>query len=141
MSVRLVRYDGDARPAWGVVTGEGVVPLPTEYITTADALGDGVKLARTLAADPDAERVPLPALRLLHPASGARIICQGANYRSHMAESGMDPGRAFNMLFTKSTASLTGPDDDIVRPSHVACWTTRSSSASSSASRSPAQPR
>jgi 2-keto-4-pentenoate hydratase/2-oxohepta-3-ene-1,7-dioic acid hydratase in catechol pathway len=36
-----------------------------------------------------------------------------------MIESGMDPDRAFNMLFTKSTASLTGPDDDIVRPSHV----------------------
>ena len=49
----------------------------------------------------------------------ARIFCQGANYRSHMIESGMDPDRAFNMLFTKSTASLTGPDDDIVRPAHV----------------------
>ena len=49
----------------------------------------------------------------------ARIFCQGANYRSHMVESGMDPDRAFNMLFTKSTASLTGPDDDIVAPPHV----------------------
>jgi 2-keto-4-pentenoate hydratase/2-oxohepta-3-ene-1,7-dioic acid hydratase in catechol pathway len=36
-----------------------------------------------------------------------------------MVESGMDPDRAFNMLFTKSTASLTGPDDDIVTPPHV----------------------
>jgi 2-keto-4-pentenoate hydratase/2-oxohepta-3-ene-1,7-dioic acid hydratase in catechol pathway len=36
-----------------------------------------------------------------------------------MIESGMNPGRAFNMLFTKSTASLTGPDDDIIRPSQV----------------------
>src|SRR6185312_10809660 len=36
-----------------------------------------------------------------------------------MIESGMDPDRAFNMLFTKSTASLTGPDDDIVRPADV----------------------
>ena len=31
----------------------------------------------------------------------------------------MDPDRAFNMLFTKSTASLTGPDDDIVTSPHV----------------------
>ena len=31
----------------------------------------------------------------------------------------MDPDRAFNMLFTKSTGSLSGPDDDIVRPAHV----------------------
>jgi 2-keto-4-pentenoate hydratase/2-oxohepta-3-ene-1,7-dioic acid hydratase in catechol pathway len=102
-----------------VVTGAGVVPLPAEYVTTADVLGDGVKLARALLEDSDTERVPLTALRLLHPVPGARVVCQGANYRSHMAESGMDPGRAFNMLFTKSTASLSGPDDDIVRPPHV----------------------
>jgi 2-keto-4-pentenoate hydratase/2-oxohepta-3-ene-1,7-dioic acid hydratase in catechol pathway len=31
----------------------------------------------------------------------------------------MDPERAFNMLFTKSTASLCGAEDDIVRPPHV----------------------
>jgi 2-keto-4-pentenoate hydratase/2-oxohepta-3-ene-1,7-dioic acid hydratase in catechol pathway len=36
-----------------------------------------------------------------------------------MIESGMDPDRAFNLLFTKSTASLSGPHDDIVRPAHV----------------------
>jgi 2-keto-4-pentenoate hydratase/2-oxohepta-3-ene-1,7-dioic acid hydratase in catechol pathway len=36
-----------------------------------------------------------------------------------MIESGMDPDRAFNMLFTKSTAALTGPDDEIVTPPHV----------------------
>jgi 2,4-diketo-3-deoxy-L-fuconate hydrolase len=31
----------------------------------------------------------------------------------------MDPDRAFNMLFTKSTASLSGPYGDVVTPSHV----------------------
>jgi 2,4-didehydro-3-deoxy-L-rhamnonate hydrolase len=56
---------------------------------------------------------------VLHPVPEARVYCQGANYRSHMVESGMDPDRAFNMLFTKSTASLTRPDDDIVTPPHV----------------------
>jgi 2,4-didehydro-3-deoxy-L-rhamnonate hydrolase len=58
-------------------------------------------------------------LWLTHPVPDARVVCQGANYRSHMIESGMDPDRAFNMLFTKSTASLTGPHDDVVRPVHV----------------------
>jgi 2,4-diketo-3-deoxy-L-fuconate hydrolase len=55
----------------------------------------------------------------LDPLPGVRVFCQGANYRSHMIESGMDPNRAFNMLFTKSTASMCGADDDIVTPSHV----------------------
>lgn len=120
MTINLVRYaTADGGAAWGAVRGSAVLPLPPEYATTSDVLGDGAKLARSLVADPDADGLPLAAQRLLPPVPAARIICQGANYRSHMVESGMDPDRAFNMLFTKSTASLAGPDDDIVRPAHV----------------------
>jgi 2-keto-4-pentenoate hydratase/2-oxohepta-3-ene-1,7-dioic acid hydratase in catechol pathway len=119
MSVNLVRYVAEDGAVWGVVDGDAVLPLPSEYVSTADVLGDGVKVARTLLTTAGVGHLPLAGLRLLHPVPGARIVCQGANYRSHMIESGMDPDRAFNMLFTKSTASLTGPADDIVRPSHV----------------------
>lgn len=124
MSIRLVRYAaGDGAvpdgAAWGAVRGEAVLPLPPEYTATADVLADAAKPARALLADADAVGVPLDGLRLLHPVPDARIVCQGANYRSHMVESGMDPDRAFNMLFTKSTASLCGPDDDVVRPPNV----------------------
>ena len=31
----------------------------------------------------------------------------------------MDPNRPYNLLFTKSSGSLTGARDDIVVPSHV----------------------
>jgi 2-keto-4-pentenoate hydratase/2-oxohepta-3-ene-1,7-dioic acid hydratase in catechol pathway len=119
VSTSLVRYAGAGGPEWGVVRDSTVVPLPAEYVTVADVLADGAKVAQSLATDPDVAARPLASLRLLHPVPDARIFCQGANYRSHMLESGMDPDRAFNMLFTKSTASLTGPDDDIVRPAHV----------------------
>jgi 2,4-didehydro-3-deoxy-L-rhamnonate hydrolase len=119
MSVNLVRYDAKSGPAWGVVRGDVVLPLPADYVATADVLADGAKLARTLLTDPDAPSIPLGGLRLRHPVPDARIVCQGANYRSHMRESGMNPNRAFNMLFTKSTASLSGPDDNIVRPGQV----------------------
>lgn len=115
MSVNLVRYATDDGAAWGVLREENVLPLPGEYVSTADVLSDGAKAARTL----DTRPVRRADLRLVHPVPGARILCQGANYPSHMIESGMDPNRAFNMLFTKSTASLTGPHDDIVRPAHV----------------------
>ena len=119
MSTNLVRYTGADGPAWGAVRGTSVVPLPAEYVAVADVLSDGVKVARSLIADPDIPFLPLAGLHLLHPVPDARIFCQGANYRAHMIESGMDPDRAFNLLFTKSTASLTGPDDDIERPAHV----------------------
>jgi 2-keto-4-pentenoate hydratase/2-oxohepta-3-ene-1,7-dioic acid hydratase in catechol pathway len=119
VSINLVRYAADGTASWGVVAGEHVRPLPGEYGSTADVLGEGVKAARDLLAEAVTDQLPLAALQLLHPTPGARIFCQGANYRAHMIESGMDPERAFNMLFTKSTASLTGPQGEIVRPPHV----------------------
>lgn len=119
MSINLIRYAAGAGPAWGVVGPRGILPLPGEYATPADVLGEGVKLARSLVADADPEALDPAAVMVLHPVPEARVYCQGANYRSHMVESGMDPDRAFNMLFTKSTASLAGPDDDIVTPPHV----------------------
>jgi 2,4-didehydro-3-deoxy-L-rhamnonate hydrolase len=118
MSTDLVRYATADGAAWGAVRAGSVLPLPAEFVSTADVLGEGAKIARELLASGD-DGLPLDRLRLLHPVPDARIVCQGANYRSHMLESGMDPDRAFNMLFTKSTASLTGPDDDVVRPAHV----------------------
>src|SRR5437867_1782266 len=105
MSINLIRYDAGAGPAWGVVRGSDIVPLPGDYPTTADVLGDGVKHARSLLADAGAPGIDLAAVQVLHPVPQARVYCQGANYRAHMIESGMDPDRAFNMLFTKSTAS------------------------------------
>ena len=119
MSISLIRYDAGAGPAWGVVRGGEIVPLAAEYTTMADVLGEGVKVARSLVADAERNGIDPASVKLLHPVPQARVYCQGANYRTHMIESGMDPDRAFNMLFTKSTASLTGPDDDIVTPPHV----------------------
>ena len=50
----------------------------------------------------------------------ARVICQGANYRQHMIESGVDPeAKRFNMFFEKSDAAIHGPVGSIVRPAHV----------------------
>lgn len=115
MSTNLIRFhDG-----WGVVRGDDVLPLPGDYPNVSDVLGEGVEAARELLTDPTAVSVPLTDVTPLNPLPDARVYCQGANYRSHMIESGMDPDRAFNMLFTKSTASLSGAHDDIVTPPHV----------------------
>lgn len=115
MSINLIRHsDG-----WGVVRGTDIISLPGTYETTAEVLTEGVKAAREALANPKAKGIPLTDVTPLNPLPNARVHCQGANYRSHMIESGMDPNRAFNMLFTKSTASMCGGDDDIVTPPHV----------------------
>jgi 2-keto-4-pentenoate hydratase/2-oxohepta-3-ene-1,7-dioic acid hydratase in catechol pathway len=95
-----------------------VVPLSGDYPTTAALIERGEsdwRIARgvTMAFD---------SLKLLSPVTTpCRVFCQGANYRQHMIESGLDPeAKAFNMFFTKSDASV-GPAVGVVRrPSRVA---------------------
>src|ERR1700741_349786 len=111
MAINLLRYStGNDDPTWGVVRGNTVLPLPGQYATTADVLDLG---------ESGKPGIPLTGVTPLNPVAGARIICQGANYQAHIAESGMDPNRPYNLLFTKSSGSLIGARDDIVAPPHV----------------------
>jgi 2-keto-4-pentenoate hydratase/2-oxohepta-3-ene-1,7-dioic acid hydratase in catechol pathway len=58
-------------------------------------------------------------LSLLSPVtSPCRVVAQAVNYRDHARESGFgeEPPAVF---FRKSSGSISGPTDDIVRPAHV----------------------
>jgi 2-keto-4-pentenoate hydratase/2-oxohepta-3-ene-1,7-dioic acid hydratase in catechol pathway len=63
----------------------------------------------------------LDSVEILPPATTpCRVFCQGANYRQHMIESGMNPdAKTFNMFFTKSDASITSASAIVHRPAHV----------------------
>ena len=70
--------------------------------------------------------------RVLSPVTrNQQFVCQGANYRQHMIESGMDPdAKTFNMIFTKAPSCIVPADSDVVRAAQrAASSTTRSSSA------------
>ncbi len=41
------------------------------------------------------------------------------NYASHVRESGGDPEKVLLTFFRKSSASISGPYDDVIRPGHV----------------------
>lgn len=119
MAIHLVRYAHAGQQRWGVVRGGGIAPLDGDYPTTA---------ALVEAGEPDWRRactrapsVAVAAVTLLSPVTApARVICQGANYRQHMLESGLDPDeKRFNMFFQKSDASIAPPVGSIVRPAHV----------------------
>ncbi|MGW6425117.1 fumarylacetoacetate hydrolase family protein [Nocardia sp. NPDC055053] len=122
MSINLIRYQQQSEEAaWGVVSGNTVLPLPAEYSSTAEILGEGVKVARhLLAGQKKAVPVPLESLQLLSPVTRpCKVLAQGANFKTHLIENKMDPNRPFNVFFTKSSASVCGPTDDIVRPANV----------------------
>lgn len=119
MVVQLVRYQDNEQISWGVVTGDVIAPLSGEYHRTSDLIERGESDWRVAAAAP--AEVVLPDVELLSPVTTpCRVMCQGANYRQHAIESGMDPdNRAFNLFFDKTDASVTGPHDRVIRPSHV----------------------
>jgi 2-keto-4-pentenoate hydratase/2-oxohepta-3-ene-1,7-dioic acid hydratase in catechol pathway len=117
MAVNLVRYGSDLGPRWGVVRGTEVVPLADEYPSTAALIERGEEDWRNTRG----AAVALAELRLLSPVTTpCRIFCQGANYRQHMIESGLDPdAKSFNMFFTKSDASVAPAVGTVRRPPHV----------------------
>ena len=106
MATNLVRFDLDGTPRWGVVSGSGVSPLAGDYPTTAALIERGK--ADWRAAKSKRRPCRSNSIKILPPVTTPRrIYCQGANYRQHMIESGMDPdAKLFNMFFTKSDASI-----------------------------------
>ena len=117
MAVNLIRFASAAGPRWGVVRGSGAAPLAGDYPTTAALIEHGASDWRNAQAAP----IALNTLEFLSPVTTpCRIFCQGANYRQHMIESGLNPdAKAFNMFFTKSDASIAPAVGTVRRPPHV----------------------
>ena len=63
--------------------------------------------------------VPASEVRVLAPFTrNKRFVCQWANYRQHMIESGMNlDDKNFNMIFTKASSCIVPADVEILRPS------------------------
>jgi 2-keto-4-pentenoate hydratase/2-oxohepta-3-ene-1,7-dioic acid hydratase in catechol pathway len=119
MPANLVRFEKGAASQWGVVLQDRVAPLAGEYASTADLIERGE--ADWREAPQREPTLALESLSILSPVTTpCRVFCQGANYRQHMVESGMDPdAKAFNMFFTKTDASISPAIGGVQRPKHV----------------------
>jgi 2-keto-4-pentenoate hydratase/2-oxohepta-3-ene-1,7-dioic acid hydratase in catechol pathway len=119
MATNLVRFEVGSAPHWGVMSTAGIAPLSQSYHTTAALIERGESDWR--AAATKAASIPLGSVKILSPVTTpCRVYCQGANYRQHMLESGMNPDeKLFNMFFTKSDASIASAHDAVRQPTHV----------------------
>ena len=119
MVIHLARYRLDDEIRWATVADGGLSPLAGSYASTADLIRDGADDWRSAVERPP--RLPPESVELLSPVTTpCRVLCQGANYRQHAIESGMDPdARPFNLLFDKTDAAVTGPGTPVTRPAHV----------------------
>ncbi|WP_371403492.1 fumarylacetoacetate hydrolase family protein [Kribbella sp. NBC_00662] len=114
MTVSVLRSED----AWWVQTPTGAARIDTAAVTTAELLAD--RSAVDAAATPGRPVVPVDRLTLRSPiTTPCRLLAQMTNYRSHITDSGMNPDTVPLTFFRKSSGSLSGPFDDIVRPGHV----------------------
>ncbi len=118
MSVNVLHFEHQGRARWGVVRAGRVVPIPGDFASTG-ALVRAVRAA-------DLARLDGPSLaesevKLLSPVTrDQQFVCQGANYRQHMIESGVDPDeKTFNLIFTKAPSCIVPADADVIRPPGV----------------------
>jgi len=113
MSITILR----TVDAWWVRTPSGAAPIDTDATTTAELLADHDRIQAALATvdtvDPD-------SLELVSPVTApCRVVAQMTNYASHVQDSGFDPETVPLTFFRKTSGSISGPYDDVVRPAHV----------------------
>ncbi|TMS52109.1 fumarylacetoacetate hydrolase family protein [Mycobacterium sp. DBP42] len=103
--------------SWWLQTPSGAVRITTTARTTAELLADRDAVR---AAASSTETVAVDSLELVSPITRpCRVVAQMTNYASHVRDSGMNPDNVPLTFFRKSSASITGPHDDIIKPAHV----------------------
>ena len=103
--------------AWWVSVPSGAAKVMTTATTTAELLADRPALD---AAGTATQTVPLDSLDLVSPVTApCRVVAQMTNFASHVNDAGLNPDTIPLTFFRKTSGSISGPFDDIVRPAHV----------------------
>jgi 2,4-diketo-3-deoxy-L-fuconate hydrolase len=118
MPLNVMHFKHEGRAQWGVVRNGLITPIPGDFATTADFISSN-PIHRLAALE--GTLLPEAEVELLSPITrNQQFVCQGANYRQHMIESGMNPDiKKYNMIFTKSPACIVPADSEVVRPKQV----------------------
>ena len=113
MSINIIRTAN----RWYVQKSDSTGTLiETEAVTTADLLADREAIGNAVAAD----AAPLPDSPLESPATApCRVVAQMTNFVSHIKDSGLNPETVPMTFFRKTSHSISGPADDIIKPAHV----------------------
>ena len=105
--------------AWWVRTPNGAARIDTSATTTGGLLAEPAKIE---AARGSEQTVDEATLELTSPVTApCRVVAQMTNFASHVKDSGLNPETIPLTFFRKTSGSISGPCDDIVRPSHVRC--------------------
>ena len=118
MPINVVRFEVAGIARWGVIRGVEITPLAGSAQSTG-AFVRTVELGKLAQAE--GRPLNVRDVRVLSPVTrDQQFVCQGANYRQHMVESGLDPDqKSYNMIFTKAASCIVPADHDVVIPPSV----------------------
>jgi 2-keto-4-pentenoate hydratase/2-oxohepta-3-ene-1,7-dioic acid hydratase in catechol pathway len=103
--------------AWWAQTSRGAAKIATTATSTRELLADRDAIE---SAAHSTDVVPVDTLQLISPVTApCRVVAQMTNFASHVKDAGMDPKSIPLTFFRKASASISGPFDDIVKPTHV----------------------
>jgi 2-keto-4-pentenoate hydratase/2-oxohepta-3-ene-1,7-dioic acid hydratase in catechol pathway len=118
MAINVVRFAHENLVRWGVLRNGQITPIPGDYPTTRDfVLANSVENLAELHG----VALSIANVEILSPVTrNQQFICQGANYRQHMIESGMNPdAKKFNMIFTKAPSCIVAANSPLIMPENV----------------------
>src|SRR5688572_33405990 len=103
MPLNVMHFRHEGRAQWGVVRNGLITPIPGDFATTADFISSN-PIHRLAALEGPLSREAED--ELLSPITrNQQYDCEGANYRQHLTESGMDPDiKAYNLILQKTPA-------------------------------------
>lgn len=118
MTVNILHFEYQGKPQWGLLRDEKLMLIPGEFKSTGEFIEHNT--TETLATF-EGEIIDPSSIRLLSPITrNQQFLCQAANYRQHMLESGVDPDvKHYNMIFTKATSCIVPADSVVERPTAV----------------------
>ena len=118
MTTTILRTaDAQGTSTWWVQTATGAAKIDTTATTTAELLADRRAVDAAAATQ---GTVAIADLGLVSPVTApCRVVAQMTNYRSHVADAGLNPDTIPMTFFRKASGSISGPFDDIIKPAHV----------------------
>src|SRR5690606_28815600 len=91
------------RVAWWDLVPAGAVRVDTTATTTGELLADRAAIEAAASGEPVDPQTLDPVSPVTAP---CRVVAQMTNYRSHVADAGMDPDTVPLTFFRKSSASI-----------------------------------
>ncbi len=97
----------------------GAARIDTDAATTGELLAARAQIE---AARASTQTVDPATLDLVSPVTApCRVVAQMTNFASHVKDAGLNPDAIPLTFFRKTSGSISGPFDDILRPGHVQC--------------------